>query len=81
MHSRRLTFAVGTSLLTATLATGCSKNHTVNVKPTDEPHVNTGQEPAPEEQPADAPADETPDAEEPTEPPPDGPNVNTVPSK
>jgi hypothetical protein len=79
MHaSRRLTFAVGTSLLTASLATaGCSKNHTVNVKPPeDPPHVNEGPE---TEEP---PAEESPDA--PTDAPeeqPDGPNVNTVPSE
>lgn len=63
MHSRRLTFAVGTSLLTASLATsGCSKHHTVNVKPTDEPHVNEG--PQPEE-----PATETPEDPEAVEEP------------
>jgi hypothetical protein len=60
--SRRLTFVVGTSLLTASLATGCKKSEpTVNPGPAEQPHVNEGpapeDEPAPEENP-DAPADE-----------------------
>lgn len=73
--SRRLTFVVGTSLLTASLATGCKKSEpTANPGPQEPPHVNTAvpdepapDEPAPEESP-DAPAE-------------DGPNVNTVPSE
>jgi hypothetical protein len=74
---RRLTFAVGTSLLTASLVTGCKSQPTVNPGP-EPPHVNTAapEEPAPEEPAPDA----TTDA--PEEPPPeDGPNVNTVPSE
>jgi hypothetical protein len=70
--SRRLTFAVGTSLLTASLVSGCKKSEpTVNPGP--EPvHVNEG--PAPEET---APEETAPDEPAPE----DGPNVNTVPSK
>lgn len=67
--SRRLTFVVGTSLLTASLATGCKKSEpTVNPGP--EPvHVNEGpapEETVPEETPdaaTDAPAEEDPNAE------------------
>jgi hypothetical protein len=92
MHSRRLTFAVGTSLLTASLATaGCSKNHTVNVKPPEEPHVNEGptESPDAEAPDAEAPDAEAPDAESPDAdapegdgpPPEDQPNVNVHPSK
>ena len=67
MHVRRLSFAVGTSLLTASLSTGCAKPQRVNVWPPDEPQVNEGPEPAEEpatdvpEQPAtDVPEDEQP---------------------
>ena len=79
MHSpRRLTFAVGTSLLTASLVTvGCAKNATVNVKPEEPPHVNEG--PATDEPTTDEPATDEPATDEP--PPEDGPNVNTVPSE
>lgn len=48
---RRLSFAVGTSLLTASLATGtvgCDKGHTVNPAPPEDVHVNEGPEPEPE---------------------------------
>jgi hypothetical protein len=71
--SRRLTFAVGTSLLAASLVTGCKKSEpTVNPGPEEPPHVNTAatDEPTPEGNPDDAP-----------EPEPDGPNVNTVPDE
>jgi hypothetical protein len=70
--SRRLTFIVGTSLLTASLATGCKKGEpTVNPGPEEAPHVNTAapDEPAPEETapeetaPEETP-EETPDAPE-----------------
>jgi hypothetical protein len=81
MHaSRRLTFAVGTSLLTASLAaTGCAKPH-VNTRPPDEPpHVNEGpEEGAPEDG---APEDGAPEDTTAPEEQPDGPNVNTVPSE
>ena len=50
--SRSLTFAVGTSLLTASLVSAGCKPPIVNTVP-EEPHVNEGPEP------------ETPDAEEP----------------
>jgi hypothetical protein len=84
MHPRVLNFAVGTSLLTASLVTaGCSKNHTVNVKPPEEPHVNEGPEPeAPEPEAPESDSSETDgpdvtnDEPEPV-PEPDGPNVNT----
>lgn len=75
MHTRRLTFAVGTGLLTASLSTGmvgCKKHPSINPGPEETPHVNEGpeaEEPTPEEEPA---------AEEPeggTE------IVNTVPSE
>jgi hypothetical protein len=79
MNPRRLTFAVGTTLLTASLSTtvvGCKKN-TVNEQP-EPPHVNEG--PAPEEHVNEGP-EEDPAAQEagsdPSEE--DGPNVNTVP--
>jgi hypothetical protein len=52
---RRLTFAVGTSLLTASLATvACARQPHVNTRPEQPPLeiVNEGPEPAPEEQPA-----------------------------
>jgi hypothetical protein len=78
MHSpRRLTFTVGTSLLTASLVTaGCAKNATVNPKP-EPPHVNEG--PAPDEPAPDEPA---PDEPAPDEPAPDeGPIVNTAPTQ
>jgi hypothetical protein len=69
--SRRLTFVVGTSLLTASLATGCKKSEpTVNPGPNEPPHVNEG--PAPEEA---APEEDS------GPPPEDAPNVNTVPTK
>jgi hypothetical protein len=57
---RRLTFAVGTSLLTASLATiACADKNHVNVRaPEIEEHVNEGPEP---EQPA---PDETPAPED-----------------
>ncbi|MCA9652181.1 MAG: hypothetical protein H6712_18725 [Myxococcales bacterium] len=52
-RSRRLTFTVGTSLLTASLATGmvgCAKKQTVNVHPDEEPpHVNEGPVDEPDE--------------------------------
>jgi hypothetical protein len=68
---RRLTFVVGTSLLTASIATGCKSQPTVNPGP-EPPHVNTAV-------PAEAPADETaPDETAPDEPEPEEPNVNTV---
>lgn len=72
MPTRRLTFAVGTSLLTASLAAGtagCNKP-TANPGP-EPPHVNEG--PAPDEPTPEEPAPE----EEPA--PDDGPHVNTVP--
>jgi hypothetical protein len=61
---RRLTFVVGTSLLTASLASGCHKSQpTVNPRP-EPPHVNT----APTQDPADETAPdattEEPEAEE-----------------
>jgi hypothetical protein len=71
--SRRLTFVVGTSLLTASLATGCKKSEpTVNPGP--EPvHVNEG--PAPEEaapeETTDAPAEDAPAEEDPNANPPE----------
>jgi hypothetical protein len=69
---RRLTFVVGTSLLTASIATGCKSQPTVNPGP-EPPHVNTAA-------PAEPPADETDaPAEEPEEAPPTE-IVNTVPS-
>lgn len=76
--SRRLTFVVGTSLLTASLATGCKKDQpTANPGP--EPvHVNTvpSEEPAADEPAPDADVDAgTTDA------PSDEPNVNTVPGE
>lgn len=52
---RRLTFAVGTSLLTASLATAaCAKQPHVNTRPEEPPLeiVNEGPETASEEQPA-----------------------------
>jgi hypothetical protein len=52
---RRLTFAVGTSLLTASLATAaCAKQPRVNTRPEQPPLeiVNEGPETPPEEQPA-----------------------------
>lgn len=85
---RRLSFAVGTTLLSASLATGvagCDKK-TSNPGP-EPPHVNEG----PEEAPPDvnvAPEPDEPDAaedgadeagEEPAAP--DEPNVNTVPDE
>lgn len=83
MPSRRLTFAVGTSLLTASLATaGCAKNTHVNVKPPDGPHVNTvpddqtGEGQTGEGQTGEDQSEESPD--EP--PPPDQPRVNVHPS-
>jgi hypothetical protein len=66
---RRLTFVVGTSLLTASIATGCKSQPTVNPGP-EPPHVNTA---APAEPPADATTEE-PEEAPPTE------IVNTVPS-
>jgi len=70
--SRRLTFAVGTSLLTASLsvgAVGCKKA-TVNEGP-EPPHVNEG--PAPDPEPTVNPVEEgEPDAPE---------MVNTVPDE
>jgi hypothetical protein len=72
---RRLTFVVGTSLLTASLASGCHKSQpTVNPRP-EPPHVNTV---APAESPADEATTDAPETE--PEQPDDGPNVNTVPS-
>jgi hypothetical protein len=87
MQSRRLTFAVGTTLLTASLAAiGCKPQHTVNVKPPEEPHVNEGPETEEHvnEGPEADPDAESPDAESPEgdgPPPEDQPNVNTVPGK
>jgi hypothetical protein len=70
--SRRLSFVVGTSLLTASLATGCKKSEpTVNPGPEVEaPHVNEGPEPVEpgsEENP-DATTDAASDELEPDEP-------------
>jgi hypothetical protein len=74
MHpsSRRLTFAVGTSLLTASLATvACADKTRVNTRPPED-IVNEG--PVPEQAP---PAEETPAPEDTpdatTDGPPDGP--------
>lgn len=75
---RRLTFVVGTSLLTASLATGCKSKPMVNPGP-ETPIVNTAPTP-------DAPADETAPADEiaPADAPTDAPaeedpkHVNTV---
>lgn len=52
MSSRRLTFAVGTSLLTASLATtACADKTRVNVRPDEPaPEVNEGPATDPEEQ-------------------------------
>jgi hypothetical protein len=83
MPTRRLTFAVGTSLLTASLAAGtvgCKSQPTANPGP-EPPHVNEG--PAPDEPTAEEPApEEEPAPDEivntvPSEP--SEPNVNTVP--
>jgi hypothetical protein len=67
-----LTFAVGTSLLTASLATvGCADKTRVNVRPPEE-HVNEGPEPEPEQTPeetldatTDGPEQPDPGVEEP----------------
>jgi outer membrane biosynthesis protein TonB len=81
--SRQLHFAVGTSLLTATLlvpSLGCKTNHTVNERPPEEPHVNEGPTPdvvEPDPDSADAGSVE-PDSPEP-EPEPDNVNVGPQP--
>jgi hypothetical protein len=68
--SRRLTFAVGTSLLTASLATaGCAKPH-VNIRPEQPQHVNEGPEPETEQS-----DQEQPDQEQPA--PEDSPDATT----
>jgi hypothetical protein len=65
---RRLTFAVGTSLLAASLATvACANNKRVNVRPTED-FVNEG--PVSEEAP---PAEETPAPEDTPDATTDGP--------
>jgi hypothetical protein len=60
---RRLSFAVGTTLLTASLAAGaagCAKEGpTVNVAPPEDVHVNEGPEPEPEGEEVEAPDDAT----------------------
>jgi hypothetical protein len=80
---RRLTFAVGTSLLTASLATAaCADKTRVNVRPPEpEEHVNEGPEPqegAPEQTPAPDTLDATTDGPEEPEPGPEGPEPRTV---
>ena len=79
MNTRRLTFAVGTSLLTASLAAGTvgCKKPTANPGP-EPPHVNEG--PAPEPEPH---VNEGPEADEPApeEGEPGDEIVNTVPSE
>jgi hypothetical protein len=82
-HPRRLSFAVGTSLLTlsASLAIGC-KPKIVNEGPQEPVHVNEGPADPPTEEPSDEQPDaEAPDAESPTDDPSvDGPStVNTRP--
>jgi hypothetical protein len=78
--SRRLTFAVGTSLLTASLATiACADKQRVNVRPPED-IVNEG--PVPEEAPPaeDTPAEDTPAEETPA--PEDSPEpTNDVPEE
>jgi hypothetical protein len=63
---RRLTFAVGTSLLTASLTLACEPKPTVEPGPT---HVNEGPMPEPEPEPEESDDfdedDETGEAEEP----------------
>lgn len=76
---RRLTFAVGTSLLTVSLVSAaCAKPPIVNTRPPEpEEHVNEGPETeAPETEAPESDSSET-DAPEPEQPE-DGPNVNTV---
>ncbi|PRQ08393.1 hypothetical protein [Enhygromyxa salina] len=80
---RRLSFAVGTTLLTASLASGtlgCEKGNSVNVAhPPEDVHVNEGPAPEPDE-PDDVDVDVDADADEEVEDEePDGPHVNTVP--
>jgi hypothetical protein len=82
MNPRRLTFAVGTTLLTASLSTtvvGCQKK-IVNEGPEHPPHVNEGPTPEQEDPSVnEGPEEEAPAEEAPAEEtPPDGPNVNTV---
>jgi hypothetical protein len=75
-HPRRLSFAVGTSLLTlsASLAIGC-KPKIVNEGPHQPVHVNEG--PVAEQPDAEEPDAEQPDAEQPdTEAPVDDPDVD-----
>lgn len=64
---RRLTFAVGTSLLTVSLATAaCADKTRVNVRPDESaPEVDEGSATDPEEQPA---PEDSPAAEEQPEP-------------
>ena len=91
---RRLTFVVGNSLLTASLALtvgACKKGPTVNTAAPEEPHVNEGPEEGeateeivnegPEADPADEDGAEDVggDGDAAPEEAPDGPNVNTVP--
>jgi hypothetical protein len=82
LSPRRLTFAVGTSLLTASLATACADKPHVNVRsPQPEEHVNEGPEqaPAPEEtpDPQDSP-EPTDDAPVALDPDADGPSTVNV---
>lgn len=82
MNPRRLSFAVGTSLLTASLAAGtagCNKP-TANPGP-EPPHVNEGPAPQPEDEPHVNEGPEGDEAAPEDAEPPDEPNVNTVPSK
>jgi hypothetical protein len=73
---RRLTFAVGTSLLTATLATAaCASKQRVNTRPealevNEGPATDPEEQPAPEESPAEEDLGATTDGtEEPKEEP------------
>jgi hypothetical protein len=78
MSPRRLTFAVGTSLLTASLATvACADKTHVNVRPPQpEEHVNEG--PEPEQAPEQTAPEQPPDSQDSPEPQdnPDAPEFN-----
>lgn len=81
-HSRRLTFAVGTGLLSASLATGsvgCDKNHPVNVHPGAEGGVDPGGEGADDSAAPEQPEEDTDNEQHEAPEEPSGPNVNVVP--